>query len=222
LKRIQRVLLAASLAAATVTLAGACARKAGGDSAAASVEEQASLLVRQTYGAADAIAAAAYTWTAPTGLAFVLVDVESGVESLAQARADLWVVGDSGPVRLGRSDVMPSAATIGAFAFDDVTGDGLPDLLGYVADSAGTSYPVFIPGARGMMADQIEPAAAGFRLSAEPEEAPRVLSGPHGPCALQLWAEAPAPDSAPAGWRFLALRPSGELAAPVAAAPQCQ
>ena len=222
MKHAPRTLVAALLAGATVALAGACARKSGDASVAASAEEQASLLVRQTYGSSDAMAAAAYTWTSPAGIAFVLVDVESAVEGLLQARADLWAVGDSGPVRLGRSDVMPSAATIGAFAFEDVTGDGVPDLLGYVADSAGTSYPIFVPGARGMMAEQLEQVATGFRLSAEPEEAPRVVAGPHGPCALQLWAESPAPDSAPAGWRYLVLQSSGELAAPTVAPPQCQ
>ena len=222
MRSVPRAHVTALLGVAGIALAVACSRRAGGGSVATSAEEQASLLVRQTYGSSDAIAAAAYTWTAPTGIAFVLVDVESGVDSVAQARADLWAVGDSAPVRLARSDVMPSAATIGAFAFEDVTGDGLPDLLGYVADSSGTSYPIFLPGARGMMADQIEPAAAGFRLSAEPEEAPRIFAGPHGACALQLWAEAPAPDSAPAGWRYLVLRPTGELGSPAATPPQCQ
>lgn len=222
MKHAPRTLVAALLAGATVALAGACARKSGDASVAASAEEQASLLVRQTYGSSDAMAAAAYTWTSPAGIAFVLVDVESAVEGLLQARADLWAVGDSGPVRLGRSDVMPSAATIGAFAFEDVTGDGIPDLLGYVSDSAGTSYPIFVPGARGMMADQIETAAPRWKLSAEPETAPRFLAGAHAPCALQVWAEAPAPDSAPAGWRYLLLRRSGELDPPTATPPQCQ
>ncbi len=217
-----RALVAALLAGAITALAGACTHERSGGSVAASAEEQASLLVHQAYRSSDAVAAAAYTWTAPTGIVFVLVDVESGIEGVVQARADLWAVGDSAPVRLARSDLMPSAATIGAFAFADVTGDGIPDLLGYVADSAGTSYPIFLAGARGTMADQIEPAAAGFRLSAEPEEAPRVLAGPHGACALQLWAEAPAPDSGAAGWRYLALRPSGELGSPTVNAPPCQ
>jgi hypothetical protein len=216
-----RVAVAAVLSGASVSLTGSCARDRVKDARASSAEEQASLLVRETYGSSDAVAAAAFTWTAPTGIVFVLVDVESGLAGAVQARADLWAVGDSAPVRLGRSDVIPSAATIGAFAFGDVTADGLPDLLGYVADSAGASYPVFLPGARGMMADQIEQAAAGFRLSAEPEDAPRILAGPHGPCALQLWAEAPAPDSAPAGWRYLAIRPSGELGPPTVGPAQC-
>ena len=203
-------------------LAPGCARERTSAGAAASPEELATLLVRQTYRASDVVAAAAYTWMAPGGTVFVLVDAESGVAGVVQARADLWAVADSIPVRLGRSDVMPSAATIGAFAFEDVTGDGIPDLLGYVADSAGTAYPIFLPGARGMMVEQIDLAAAGFRLSAEPEHAPQIFPGSHGPCALQLWTESPAPDSAPAGWRYLALRPAGELASPSAAPPRCQ
>lgn len=205
-----------------LSLAPSCSRERAPVAAASSAEERASLLVRQTYGSSDAVAAADYTWTAPGGTVFVLVDVESGLAGVLQARADLWAVGDSAPLRLARSDVMPSAATIGAFDFEDVTGDGIPDLLGYVADSAGAAYPIFLPGARGMMADQIEPAATGFRLSAEPENAPRIFAGAHGPCAVQLWAEAPAPDSAPSGWRYLALRPAGELASPGAAPPHCQ
>jgi len=211
---------AALLAAALVGLAAACAKHGSGDAAATNAEA-ASQQVRETYRSADVVAAAVYTWTAPAGLVFVLVDVESGIRGALQARADLWVAGDSAPVRLARSAVMPSAATIGAFEFDDVTGDGLPDLLGYVADSAGAAYPIFLPGTRGMMADQLETAAPGYRLSAEPEEAPHVFAGPGGPCALMLWADAPVPDSGPPGWRYLALRPAGELAPPAAAPPPC-
>jgi len=202
-------------------LAGSCARRRANDAGGASGEERAALLVRQTYGSSDAVAASAYTWTAPDGAVFVLVDVESGLEGVVQARADLWVVGDTAPLRLGRSDVMPSAASIGAFAFEDATGDGIPDLLGYVADSAGTSYPIFVPGARGTMADQIETAAPRWRLTAEPEAAPRFLAGARAPCAVQVWAEAPAPDSAPAGWRYLLIQRSGELGAPTATPPRC-
>lgn len=213
-------------AAVRVALAGAASLAAAGcgrgsPAGSATAEERASLEVRQTYRGADAVAGAAYTWTAPAGLVFVLVDVESGVPGVVQARADLWVAGDSAPLRLGRSDVMPSAATIGAFAFDDVTGDGLPDLLGYVADSAGVSYPIFLAGARGMMSEGLEAAAPGFRLSAEPEEAPHVYQGPHGACALAVWAEAPTPDSTAPGWRYLALQGNGELGPARATPPEC-
>ena len=211
----------ALVAGASAALALACAKDRRAGAPAANAEALASEQVRATYRSADVVAAAVYTWTAPAGLVFVLVDVESGIRGVLQARADLWVAGDSAPVRLARSDVMPSAATIGAFAFEDVTGDGLPDLLGYVADSAGAAYPVFLAGARGTMADQIETAAPGYRLSAEPEEAPHVYAGPGGPCALMLWADAPVPDSGPSGWRYLALRPAGELAPPSAAPPTC-
>lgn len=211
---------AALVAGVGAALAGGCAKQRAA-APPAGAEAQTSLQVRETYRSRDAVAAALYTWTAPGGIVFVLVDVESGIRGVTQARADLWAAGDSTPILLGRSDVMPSAATIGAFAFEDVTGDGLPDLLGYVADSAGAAYPIFLAGARGMMADQLETAAAGFRLSAEPEEAPHVFAGPRGPCALVLWAEAPAPDSGAAGWRYLAVRPAGELGPPTAAPPQC-
>jgi hypothetical protein len=209
------------LVLAAVGGAGSCGR--WGDSAAPpDAAERAVLEVRNAYTSHDAVPASAFTWTAPDGTVFVLVDVESGIEGVAQARADLWVVGAGGPARLARSDVMPSAATIGAFAFADLTGDGLPDLLGYVQDSAGAAFPIFLPGARGMLVDELDDVAGGFRLSAQPEDAPTVVSGPHGPCALELWTEAPAPDSQPAGWRFLALLPGGRLGAPTSVAPTCR
>ena len=200
----------------------ACARDRGAASSAASAEELAADRVKGTYRSPDLLPAAAYNWTAPDGTVFILVDVESGASGVIQARADLWAVGDSVPVLVGRSDVMPSAATIGVFAFGDVTRDGIPDLLGYVADSAGAAFPIFFPGARGAMADQIEMAAPGYRLSADPEQPPRVVSGPQGPCAIQVWADEPAPDSLPAGWRYLPLRRFGELGPPSATAPACQ
>ncbi len=200
--------------------AGACGRRGGGP--APDATERAVQAVRNAYTSGDAVPASEFTWAAPDSTLFVLVDVESGIEGVTQARADLWVAGAGAPARLARSDVMPSAATIGAFAFADLTGDGLPDLLGYVQDSAGTAFPIFLPGARGMLVDELQDAAGGFRLAAEPEQAPAVVSGPRGPCALEFWAEAPAPDSQPAGWRYLALRPGGRLGAPTPVAPSCR
>jgi len=208
------------LAAAVVVCA--CARDRGAASTPGSAEERAADLVKESYHSPDLLPAAAYSWTAPDGTIFILVDVESGIQGVVQARADLWAVGDSAPVLVGRSDVMPSAATIGVFAFEDITRDGIPDLLGYVADSAGTAYPIFLAGARGAMAEQIEMAAPGFRLSADPEQPPRVFSGPQGPCAIRAWADEPAPDSLPAGWRYLPLRRAGQLGEPAATPPACQ
>jgi hypothetical protein len=72
------------------------------------------------------------------------------------------------------------------------------------------------------MAEQIEMAAPGYRLSADPEQPPKMFSGPHGPCAIQVWADEPAPDSLPAGWRYLLLRRAGELGPPAVTAPACQ
>ncbi len=210
------VLLGAAL------ILSACARDRGAASTAGNAEERATARVRQSYRSPELLPSAAYSWTAPDGIIFVLVDVESGIQGVVQARADLWAVGDSTPVLLGRSDVMPSAATIGAFAFEDVTGDGIPDLLGFVADSSGVAYPIFLAGARGAMMEQIELAAPGYRLSADPEQPPRVYTGPAGPCAIQAWADEPAPDSQPAGWRYLPLRRTGELGAPAVTPPACQ
>ncbi|MGA2382503.1 MAG: hypothetical protein ABSG61_03630 [Gemmatimonadales bacterium] len=209
------------LAVALAALAAACGRERSGAGVGASAEERVTERVRQTYTQSDAVAAAAYTWTSPVGAIFVLVDVESGTAGVVQSRADLWVDTDSAPVRIARSDVMASAASIGVFAFEDVTGDGIPDLLGYVADSAGVSYPIFLVGARGSIGDQIETAAPGYRFSADPEAAPRVYGGPHGPCGIQLWADEPAPDSQPAGWRYLLVQRGTQLAPPAVQPPSC-
>ncbi len=210
------------LALAAAAALSACARDRGAAAAGATQEERAAERVRQQYRSPELVPAAAYTWDAPGGIIFVVVDVESGAAGVVQARADLWAVGDSTPVLVGRSDVMPSAASIGVFAFADLTGDGIPDLLGFVADSAGAAFPIFLAGAHGAMAEQIEMAAPGYRLSADPEQAPRVYAGPKGPCAIQLWADEPVPDAQPAGWRYLALLGSGQLGAPTATAPSCQ
>ena len=207
---------------ATAVVVFACARDRGAASTSGSAEERAADRVKESYRSPDLLPAAAYSWTAPDGTIFILVDVESGIQGVVQARADLWAVGDSVPVLVGRSDVMPSAATIGVFAFEDVTRDGIPDLLGYVADSAGVAYPIFLAGARGAMAEQIEMAAPGYRLSADPDQPPKVFSGPQGPCAIQAWADEPAPDSLPAGWRYLPLRRAGQLGAPAVTPPACQ
>lgn len=150
----------------------------------------------------------------------MLVDVQSAVEDLVQARAELWAANPDGIVRVGRSDVMPAAAEFGAFAFQDITRDGIPDLFGYVADSSEVSYPVFIPGGRGAMADELETAAPGWRFALGDDTPPQLFSGPSGACALQLWAETPADSTAP-GWRYLSLGPNGSLGAPQAAPPAC-
>jgi len=212
---------AAKVLLLATALVGACARADRG-AAGTGPTEAAAARVRRQYTSPELVPAAAYTWTAPDGTVFVLVDVESGVEGVVQARADLWMAGDGAVMRLARSDVMPEAATIGAFAFEDISGDGLPDLLGYVADSAGTAYPIFLPGARGMLVDALPEAAAGFRLTAQPEQPARVLAGPHGACAIQVWAEAPSPDSLPSGWRYLALQSGEHLGPPASAPPTCQ
>jgi hypothetical protein len=117
---------------------------------------------------------------------------------------------------------MPSMASLGAFSFEDVTGDGLPDFFGYVADSADTEYPVFLPGAHGALVEELEIASSGYRFSLDEANAPTVLRGPGGlACALQLWVEEPAADSLPAGWRYLALGRGGQLQRPSVTLPAC-
>jgi hypothetical protein len=180
--------------------------------------------VRAAYGAADITAAGAWVWEGPLGITFVLVDAQSAIEGIVQGRADLWVVTDSGAAPVGRSEVMPSVAEIGAFAFEDLTGDGFPDLFGWVADSAGVRYPVFLVGASGGLREEIAIAATGWVFESEPdgERVPDVLPGPSRACALRLWALDPAPDRGGEGWRFVPVLPDGRLGAPRREPPDCR
>lgn len=221
--RLRRLAGSAVRGSALIALAAACSRGGGHDASAQSSDAATRIAerVREHYHAADAVAAGAWTWAGPGDVTFVLVDVQSTIQGLVQARGELWAATDSSEQLLGRSDVMASAAEIQAFAFDDLTGDGLPDLLGAVADSAGVAYPIFLPGARGTMGDELDVAAPGFRFAADPEHAPQVVAGPRGACAIQLWAEETPPDGQPEGWRYLALRRGGHLAPPAVTAPVC-
>ena len=176
--------------------------------------------MRRQYTSPDAEAAGGWTWTSPRGAIWVLVDVQSTVQGIVQGRADLWVSGDSGAILVGRGQPMPAAAEIGVYAFEDLTGDQLPDLFGYIADSAGVSYPVFIPGARGALAEEIEVAAPSWVFHIDEDHTPQVVRGA-SPCALQLWAGTPAPDNGPEDWRYLAILPHGQLGAPAPSAPDC-
>lgn len=188
------------------------------DSAATSREVEA---VRARYQSRDMAAAGAWMWVGPDSTVFVLIDVQSTVEDLVQGRADLWMVLDTAAMQIGRSDVMPSAAEFGAYAFEDLTGDGLPDLFGYVADSAGVSYPVFLVGARGGMTEELASVAPNWRFSTGDDHLPQTLTGPAGACALRLWAEDPAPDGKGEGWRYLPLVRDGPLGPPHLQPPAC-
>jgi hypothetical protein len=153
---------------------------------------------------------------------FVMVDVESAVEGVVQAVADLWSVTDGSPRRVARSQLMPSVASVRALLFEDVTGDGIPDFLGTVGDSADVQYPIFLPGAQANLIDELETAGAGYHFDTEDPNAPSVLPGREGSgCALRLWALDPAPDSLPAGWRYLALLRGGALDRPSPTPPDC-
>lgn len=186
----------------------------------ASYEERVAALVQGRYTGRDAVAAGAWTWFAPDSTVWVLIDVQSAMPGVVQARAELWVGDTTAVTRVGRSDVMPAAAEFGAYLFGDITGDGLPDFFGYVADSAATRYPVFIPGAHGAMTDLLEDAGRGFTFSIADSIPPQVVAGPRGACALQLWADA-VPDSTPTGWQFFPLGPRSTLLSPVATEPVC-
>lgn len=165
---------------------------------------------------------AAWTWDAPDGTIYVMVDVESAVEGVVQAVADLWAVTDGTPRRVARSELMPSVASMRALAFEDLTGDGIPDFLGVIADSAEAEYPVFLPGAQASLVEEIQTAGAGYRFDTADSNAPAVVPGRGGlACALRLWALEPAPDSLPAGWRYLPLLRGGALERPSPLAPDC-
>ena len=215
----------AACLAGAVALAAACARRetpaGGGAVEDTSPGGRAAARVRAHYGANDATAAGAWTWTAPGGRVYVLVDVQSTLAGIVQARADLWIADDSVVTRLGQSDILPSSAEIGAYAFEDLTGDGMPDLFGFVADSAGVAYPVFVPGGRGALAEEIAVAAPQWRFVIDEEHTPVVVRGPTSACALQLWVAEPDTGQGAEGWRWLALLPDGRLGTPQAAAPAC-
>jgi hypothetical protein len=176
--------------------------------------------VRARYTAPDAFASGAWTAAAAEGT-YVLLEVQSALPGIVQVRLDLWLVHDSTATLVGRSDPFAAAAEVGAVVFEDLTGDGLPDLVGWVGDSAGTRYPVVVPAARGAMADALDVAAPGWRFDVE-DSLPRVLPGPGArPCALALWAEAPTRDGTAPGWRFLRIERGGGLGAPTSQAPRC-
>jgi hypothetical protein len=205
-----------------VVAAAGCRGKDGNAGPGSSLEERAGSAVRTRYTSSDQVASAAWAWTALDSTVFVMVDVQSTVEGVVQGRADLWTVSGGEAAVLGRSAVMPSMASLGVFAFEDVTGDGLPDFFGFVADSADTEYPVFLPGAHGALVEELEIAGSGFRFSLDEANAPTILRGPGGlACALQLWVEEPAADSLPAGWRYLALGRGGQLERPSVVPPPC-
>lgn len=175
--------------------------------------------MRGEYRERDAVAAGVFTLETPAGV-YVLVDVQSTIPGLVQGRADLWLVDSSGLRRIAHSDVMPAAAEIGAYVFDDITGDGLPDLFGYVADSAGTAFPIFLAGAAGGMSDEIAVAAPGWVFAVE-DSLPSVYAGPLGPCALRLWVEEAPPDGSGPGWRYMPLLRGGTLGPPRLQQPVC-
>jgi hypothetical protein len=185
-------------------------------------ESELAALVRERYTARDALASGAWTWESSTGERYVLLEVQSALAGIVQVRADLWVATDSLLIPVGRSDVMPSGAAIGAFAFADLTADGLPDLLGYVADSADTRFAIFIPGARGAMVDELA-SLAGWRFAlADGDSLPAALGSRRGAaCYLKLWAEAPVPDGGAEGWRYLAIESFGRLGPPASTPPPC-
>jgi hypothetical protein len=186
-------------------------------------EERAAYAVRDGYTSPDVMPSAAWTWVAPDSTVYVIVDVESAIEGVVQAVADLWsVTDDAAPVRVARSQLMPSVASMRAFAFEDVTGDGVPDFLGAVADSSEEEYPVFLPGARANLVDELELTGTGYHFDTGEANPPALYRGPDGrPCAVQLWATDPVPDSQPEGWRYLALLRGGQLARPAASPPDC-
>ena len=177
-------------------------------------------VVRTKYTAPDVEAAGAWAWMTPDSIWYVMVDAQSAVQGFVQGRAELWMANTQVAELFGRSEVLPSAAELGAYDFDDLTGDGVPDFFGYVADSSGTSFPVFFAGARPGMTEEIAIAGAGWRFSTDEEHQP-VTAGSPRPCALQLWAESPTPDNQPEGWRWMAILRDGRLAAPTATAPSC-
>ena len=223
--RLSPVLRAAARTALAVTaaLTPGCARDRAAEDAPASASREGRIaeVVRGRYTAGDVEAAGAWVWVAPDSTVFVMIDAQSAIQGMVQARAELWLGSEQEAALYGRSEVLPSVAEIGGYEFDDLTGDGVPDLFGFVADSAGVSYPVFFAGSRPGMTEEIAIAAAGWHFATDEEHQPQVWRDAGVPCALQLWAEAGAPDNAPPGWRYLAFLRDGRLGAPLPATPSC-
>jgi hypothetical protein len=213
---------AGALAACLVLLAPAgCRRAEQAASDEGDASQRALAEVRLRYDAPDATATGGWTWAAADGTVYVLIDVQSTTEDVVQGRLDLWVAAAQGASMVGRSATMPLAASFEAYAFEDVTGDGLPDFFGSVVDSAETAYAIFLPGATGLMVEEIEANASGWRFSTDAANLPELVRGPQGACALKLWADTPTPDGQAAGWRYLALLRRGQLGAPNAVSPSC-
>jgi hypothetical protein len=217
-------ILRTAAGAAALILAAACRREqapaqdAPGDQPAGAALAE---TVRARYTAPDVEAAGAWVWVGRDSLNWVLVDAQSTVQGIVQARAELWLANGQAAELYGRSEVLPSVAAIGAYVFEDLSGDGVPDLLGFVSDSSEISYPVFFPGSRPGMNEEIAMAAPGWRFSIEEEHAPQAFAEAGVTCAIQLWAEDGAPDGRPAGWRWLAMQRDGGLLAPAATPPSC-
>lgn len=178
-------------------------------------------MVRAQYHAHDVEAAGAWVWTGPDGLNYVLIDAQSAVQGIVQGRAELWLANEQQAAIFGRSETLPSAAELGAYAFQDFTGDSIPDFFGYVADSSGVSYPVFFPGARPGMNEEISLAAPGWHFATDDDHLPQTFASAGHICALQLWADDSLPDNSQPGWRWLAIRRSGDLGAPSSTSPDC-
>jgi hypothetical protein len=210
----------AAVAAAALIVAAACRREAPPPATGAQAGNAAEI-VRARYAAPDAEAAGAWVWNSRDSLTYVLVDAQSAVQGIVQGRAELWLANDHDAALYGRSEALPSVASIGAYNFEDLSGDDIPDLLGFVSDSAEVSYPVFIPGSRAGMTEELAIAAQGWRFSTEEDHVPRPFSENGVTCALQLWVEENAPDNGPPGWRWLVLERNGNLHAPMATAPSC-
>lgn len=177
--------------------------------------------MRARYRAPDVEAAGAWVWTSPDSIHYVLIDAQSAVQGMVQARLELWMANDTDAAVYGRSETLPSVAEVGAYVFEDLSGDGVPDLFGYVSDSSGVTYPIFVPGSRPGMTEEIALSAPGWRFSLDDEHAPQVYRDSGGACALQLWAEEPVPDNGAAGWRWLSVHADGRLTPPASTAPTC-
>ena len=177
--------------------------------------------MKEQYHAHDVEAAAAWVWTGKDGVSYVMIDAQSAVQGIVQGRAELWIANEQQAALFGQSETLPSVAEFGAYAFEDMTGDTVPDFFGYVSDSSGISYPVFIPGAHPGMNEQIAINAPGWHFSTDEDHMPTPFGPPGRPCALQLWAQDSLPDQGAAGWRWMSILHGGDLAPPAKSPPDC-
>lgn len=132
-------------------------------------------------------------------------------------RIDFWMADVNGaPYRYARSEVFSGANEIEVSRFEDLSGDGVPDLAAEIMDTLSGSRSVLLLGARGTVDDVLDVVARGWLFTVGPPRVPESAA-----CAIRIWALDPAPDSLAAGWRYLPVTERG-VGRPQSRLPPCR